>query len=134
VRAADAQRSMPSDFFGSFPMANVANQDRHITGGALIATARFVTWAAPITLWLVHIFVILPRLAQQSGEAKFIQAFGFFIVSGPIMIGCFILSLVVYFKGRSRYDVIPLLIPLLLNLSWLYYVKVIVYGPTIGNL
>lgn len=110
-------------------MANVANQDRPITGGALIATARFVTWATPITLWLFHIFVIL-RLAQQSGEAKFIQAFGFFIVSGPIMIGCFILSLVVYFKGRSRFDVIPLL----LNLSWLYYVKVIVYGPTIGNL
>jgi hypothetical protein len=124
------RRSMPFQFLGTFSMAHVANQDRLITGGALITSARFVTWAAPIVLWLVHILIIFPRLAQQSGEAKFIQAFGFFIIAGPIMIGCFILSLFVYFKGRSRYD----LIPLLLNLSWLYYVKVIVYGPTIGNL
>jgi hypothetical protein len=110
-------------------MPEVTTHERPI-GDALVAVARFITWATPIILWLVHILIILPRLAQQSGEAKFIQAFGFFIVSGPIMIGCFILSLFVYFKCRLRYD----LIPLLLNLSWLYYVKVIAYGPTIGNL
>jgi hypothetical protein len=97
---------------------------------ALIAIARVITWAVPIALWLVHVFVIVPRLNAEAGDAQFLTAVHFFRVSGLLMIGCFGLSIALYFRKQSRAG----LIPFLLNLSWLYYVKVLFYGPTIGNL
>ena len=111
-------------------MADAAIHDRPTNSGGLITLARLITWITPVALWIIHIFVIVPRINSQSGEAQFITAIGFFIVAGPIMIIAFIVSVLVLIHGRSRRD----LIPLLLNLSWLYYLKVIVYGPTIGNL
>jgi hypothetical protein len=98
--------------------------------GPLIASARMVTWAVPIMLWLIHVLVIVPMLNARSGDAKFLLAMHFFQVSGLLMIVCFGLSLGLYLRSLSRTD----LIPLLLNLSWLYYVKVLFHGPTIGNL
>jgi len=112
-------------------MAELAAQPNPAGDGAVVKSVRLLTWTTPIALWLVHLFVILPRLsAQPSGEARFIQATGFFMWSALVMIGCFVISLVVFIVRRSRRD----LIPLLLNLSWLYYLKVIALGPTIGNL
>ena len=112
-------------------MTELAAQQPQTGDGALVMSVRVLTWATPILLWLIHFFVILPKLnAQPSGEARFIQATGFFMWSGMVMIGCFIISLVVLIVRRSRQD----LIPLLLNLSWVYYLKVIALGPTIGNL
>ncbi len=97
---------------------------------ALIVTGRMVTWAVPLVLWIIHIFVIIPMLNAQSGDAQFLTAMKFFMVSALLMLGCFVLSVVIYFKHQSRVD----LIPILLNLSWLYYVKVLFSGPSIGNL
>lgn len=96
----------------------------------IIAAGRVITWAVPIMLWLVHVFVIVPLLNARSGDAQFLMAMRFFQVSGLLMIICFGLSLGLYLRSPSRAG----LIPLLLNLSWLYYVKVLFYGPTIGNL
>ena len=80
---------------------------------------------------LAHSSVCHSAETQRSTiEARFIQATGFFMWSGMVMIGCFIISLVVFIVRRSRPD----LIPLLLNLSWVYYLKVIALGPTFGNL
>jgi hypothetical protein len=111
-------------------MADVTVHEHSPSSGMLITIARLFTWLTPVTLWIIHIFVIVPRINAHSGEAQFITAFGLFIVAGPIMITSFIVSVVVLISRRSRGDVIPLL----MNLSWLYYLKVIVYGPTIGNL
>jgi hypothetical protein len=122
-------RSMPF-YFGAAKMADVATQENRISSGPLIVTVRFLAWGAPIALWLIHIFVIVPILNSLSGDAQFITAMKFFTVSALIMIGCFVLAIFVYFKKHSPADVIPLL----LNLSWLYYVKVLFYGPTVGNL
>jgi len=111
--------------------SELAAQTDHAGDGVVVTSVRVLTWTTPIALWLVHLFVVLPQLnAQPSGEARFIQAIGFFMWSALVMIGCFVISLVVVIVRRSRRD----LIPLLLNLSWLYYLKVIVLGPTIGNL
>ena len=112
-------------------MTELIARQRPTGDGALVMSVRVLTWAIPIVLWLTHLFVILPKLnAQPSGEARFIQAMGFFIWSGMVMIGCFIISMVVFIVRRSAQD----LIPLLLNLSWVYYLKVIAFGPTCGNL
>jgi hypothetical protein len=111
-------------------MADVTVHEHSPSPGVLITIARLFIWLTPITLWAIHVFVIVPRINAQSGEPQFITAFSFFIVAGPIMIASFIVSVVVLLSRRSPGDVIPLL----LNLSWLYYLKVIVYGPTIGNL
>jgi len=110
-------------------MSRVEIQDPRGTGVPL-CTARLVTWAVPIVLWIIHVFVIVPALNSKSGDDQFLTAMQFFMVSALLMIGCFVLSLVVYFKHQSRVD----LVPILLNLSWLYYVKVLFHGPTIGNL
>jgi hypothetical protein len=96
----------------------------------IIAAGRVISWAVPIMLWLIHVFVIVPLLNARSGDAQFLLAVHFFQVSGMLMIVCFGLSLGLYLRSLSRTDFIPLL----LNLSWLYYVKVLFYGPTIGNL
>jgi hypothetical protein len=95
-----------------------------------MAAGRVITWAVPIGLWLIHVFVIVPLLNTRSGDAQFLMALHFFQLSGLLMIICFGLSLGLYLRSQSRTD----LIPLLLNLSWLYYVKVLFYGPTIGSL
>src|SRR5262245_12394247 len=111
-------------------MTELSTQQPQSGDGAVVMSVRVLTWATPIVLWLIHLFVILPKLNAESGERRFIQAMGFFMWSGLVMIGCFIISLVVYIVRRSRRD----LIPLLLNLSWVYYLKVIAFGPTFGNL
>jgi hypothetical protein len=110
-------------------MSRVETQDPK-GAGVLIGAARLVTWAVPMVLWIIHVFVIVPALNSKSGDDQFLTAMQFFMVSALLMIGCFVLSLVVYFKHQSRVD----LVPVLLNLSWLYYVKVLFTGPTIGNL
>jgi hypothetical protein len=97
---------------------------------ALMQWARVVTWVVPICLWLVHIFIITPILNTQSGESKFITAMQFFMLSGLLMIACLLLCVIVISR---RYSLINML-PILLNLSWLYYWKVCLFGPTIGKL
>lgn len=121
---------MPSQPSDVTQLADAVIHDRPTNSGVLITLARLLIWITPVTLWIIHIFVIVPRMNTQSGEAQFITAIGFFIVAGSIMIVAFIVSLLVLSRGGARRD----LIPLLLNLSWIYYLKVIVYGPTIGNL
>ena len=111
-------------------MSELAAQQPSTRDGALVTGVRIVTWLTPIFLWLIHIFIIVPSLNLLSGDAQFIAALRFFMLSALVMIGCFVISVVVYFARRAPRD----LIPLFLNLSWLYYVKVLFYGPTIGNL
>jgi hypothetical protein len=132
ARSARVNSSVRCHFISSerFQWLTLSTKNRHIASAALIASGRLVTWITPVALWIVHVFVIVPRLNTESGEPQFITAIGFFMVAGPIMIVSFIVSVFVYLSRKSRGD----LIPLLMNLSWLYYVKVIVYGPTIGNL
>lgn len=111
-------------------MSDTATDEPVIATRTMLATGRVISWAVPIILWLIHVFAIVPLLNARSGDAQFLLALHFFQVSGTLMIFCFGVSLGLYLKSMSRAD----LIPLLLNLSWLYYVKVLFYGPTIGNL
>jgi hypothetical protein len=90
---------------------------------------RFITLGVPISLWMIHVFLILPILKTQSGDAKFLTAFQFFFVSATLMLCCLIISLVMFARNKTPIN----LIPVLLNLTWLYYVKVILFGPTVGN-
>jgi hypothetical protein len=111
-------------------MSESATDEPVIPTRTILVIGRAVVWAVPLVLWLIHVLVIVPLLNARSGDAQFLLAMHFFQVSGMLMILCFGLSLGLYLKTLSRAD----LIPLLLNLSWLYYVKVLFYGPTIGNL
>jgi hypothetical protein len=93
-------------------------------------TLRTITLIIPITAWLIHIFIIVPLLSMESGERQFILAINFFIIAGTAMIICLLTSIVLLFKNWTSRNAVPIL----LNLSWLYYVKVILFGPTIGYL
>jgi hypothetical protein len=111
-------------------MSELATDEPVIPTRTILVIGRAVVWAVPLVLWLIHVLVIVPLLNARSGDVQFLLAMHFFQVSGMLMILCFGLSLGLYLKSLSRAD----LIPLVLNLSWLYYVKVLFYGPTIGNL
>jgi hypothetical protein len=111
-------------------MSDSTTDEPVILTRTILVIGRVVVWTVPIVLWLIHVFAIVPLLNARSGDAQFLLAMHFFQVSGMLMILCFGVSLGLYLKSLSRAD----LIPLLLNLSWLYYVKVLFYGPTIGNL
>jgi hypothetical protein len=111
-------------------MSESAADEPAIPTRMILGAARVISWSVPIVLWLIHVFAIVPLLNARSGDAQFLLAMHFFQVSGMLMIFCFGLSLGLYLKSLSRAD----LVPLLLNLSWLYYIKVLFYGPTIGNL
>ena len=91
---------------------------------------RAITFIVPITAWLVHIFIIVPLVSMESGEGKFILSMLFFTVAGAAMVLCLLISIVLLFREWTARNVVPIL----LNLTWLYYVKVIFFGPTIGYL
>jgi hypothetical protein len=93
-------------------------------------TLRTITPAVPIAAWLIHIFIIVPLISMESGERQFILATSFFIYAGSAMILCLIPSIVNLLKEWTARNALPVI----LNLSWLYYVKVILFGPTIGYL
>lgn len=94
-------------------------------------TVDVVLIAVPIALWCAHIFWLLPLLGTILGERQFITAAQFFVGSGAIMIVCEIGSLwrLASSKGRRW----PAAVAAALNLSWIYYLKVLQWGPTIGN-
>ena len=84
----------------------------------------------PLILWAVHIGLAILLFPSLTGDSKMIAAFRFFALSGALML---ILSLIAIWrlvKQKSFYAAGAVL----LNLSWLYYLKVIEYGPTIGDL
>ena len=91
---------------------------------------RYVTSIVPITAWLLHIFIIVPLISMEYGAGRFILAGTFFTIAGAAMIICLLISLAVLLKDWAARNVPPVL----LNLTWLYYVKVILFGPTIGYL
>ena len=84
----------------------------------------------PLLLWCVHILFLVPYLDALHGESKFIAAAQYFIVSGLIMGVCEVVA----FIQLVRTPHIVTAVAVVLNLSWLYYVKVLAWGPTIGNL
>jgi hypothetical protein len=96
----------------------------------MVRGLTIVLLLAPLVLWAVHIFWLVPRLDRTGGREQMILGFGFFFISGAVMIVCEILSIVALVVTRYR----PLAVAVVLNLSWLYYLKVIAWGPTIGNL
>ena len=67
---------------------------------------------------------------METGDGKYLLAFTFFLFAGSAMIIWLIISIFLLSKDATSRNVIPVL----LNLSWLYYVKVILFGPTIGYL
>lgn len=91
---------------------------------------RYITLLVPITAWLIHIFIIVPLISMESGEGQFYLAMTFFIFAGSAMILCLILSIGILFKDWAGRNVVAVL----LNLSWLYYIKAMLFGPTIGYL
>ncbi len=84
---------------------------------------------APVSIWLVHIFILVPHLGSQSGDAAFISAVTFFMVAALIMLICFVLSIILLIKNEKASSWLPVI----LNLTWLYYVKVLLFGTTFGN-
>jgi hypothetical protein len=85
--------------------------------------------AVPLTLWAIHICCLVPYLGTLSGDEQFITATWFFLASGLLMLVCEIGCIVQYVMTRRSY----LILGMILNMSWLYYLKVIYFGPTIGN-
>jgi hypothetical protein len=91
---------------------------------------RYLLLAIPIVAWALHIFWLTPRLDGLSGDAKFIAAMRFFVVFGLAMVVCEVIAVVRLARRWSWWD----LAAAILNLTPLYYVKVLLWGATIGSL
>jgi hypothetical protein len=84
----------------------------------------------PLLAWLLHIVWLVPALDAETGDYKFIAAIRFFMVFGLVMCVCEAVTLGRLVRAWSW----PLIVAVILNLTPLYYLKVILWGPTIGNL
>jgi hypothetical protein len=93
--------------------------------------ARFLRdplYLIPLGLWAAHVALAVFVLPSLTGEGKFITAGWFFMLSGACM-------LVLAFIAAGRLGKQPGWYnsgALFLNFTWLYYVKVMLSGPTIG--
>jgi hypothetical protein len=96
----------------------------------IIKILRFAVLAVPIAIWLIHIVIILPIISAKSGDDTFITAASFFSIAAALMIVCLLISISLYVRNRTWRNFTPIL----LNLTWIYYVKVVLLGPTIGYL
>jgi hypothetical protein len=83
----------------------------------------------PVLCWAVHLAIVVPWLTRLYGDTQFIVAGTFFVIAGSAMIICLIVSVCLFIAHQSR----RYLLPTVLNLSWIYYLKVLVYGPTFGT-
>jgi hypothetical protein len=86
--------------------------------------------AVPLVAWTLHIAWLIPRLDGLSGDAAFITASRFLAAFGLPMFACEVIAVVRLARRWSWWD----LAAAILNLTPLYYVKVLVWGPTFGNL
>lgn len=111
---------------------NQALATKQFSGHGLetVKILRLNTFLVPLASWLIHIFIIVPLISMESGDGKYIVAFLFFMIAGAAMIICLIISVILLRRDSTSREFIPVL----LNLSWLYYLKVILFGPTIGYL
>ena len=98
-----------------------------MTSGRIVS---YIVVTAPILIWCIHIFVLVPRLATLNGDAKWHAAMTCFALGTLIMIVCELLAVDRWRKSRDSMS----LLAIFLNLTWLYYIKVFYLGPTIGDL
>jgi hypothetical protein len=84
----------------------------------------------PIAIWSLHVVYLVPLLGTLDGDAKLITAMRFFAVAAVVMTSCELLALVCWWQSRDRTSFLPIV----LNWTWLYYVKVLLWGPTVGDL
>lgn len=91
-----------------------------------------VLWLIPTTLWSIHIFYLLPVLSNEKGDSILITFVWFACPAAGLMIAAEIAAIVVavYYRRLP----VPLIIAIVLNLTPLYYLKVLLWGPTVGML
>jgi hypothetical protein len=87
----------------------------------------------PVAIWIVHIALASFNVFDLVGCDKFDFFVRFFVTSSIIMMINSISCLYIVAKKNCPQHKIAY-IALLLNSSWIYYVKVVMFGPTIGNL
>lgn len=91
---------------------------------------RSIVFGVPTVAWLIHILIIAPAAAFQGGCSGFGLEVNFFCLSTLSMLVCLGTSIGLAARSRRPSD----LLAIFLNLSWLYYLKVLKWGPTIGSL
>ncbi len=89
---------------------------------------NLLCWA-PILYWIAYVLVIVPYLYSQSGCARQIEAWSIALGSISLMIVCWVSVLIRACYSKSRLTDWAFII----NFSWLYLVKVFLFGPTFGN-
>ena len=90
---------------------------------------RSIVFGVPTVAWLIHILIIAPAAADQGGCSGFGLEVNFFCLSALSMLGCLGPTIRLAVRSRRPLD----LLATFLNLSWLYYFKVLQWGPTIGS-
>jgi len=83
----------------------------------------------PVILWVLHVFWLDGRLRALSGCDRHILGFWFFMSGAAVMAICEAISILCLVRSRRAW----FLIPAVLNLSFLYYVKMALWGPGVGN-
>ena len=89
-----------------------------------------IVFGVPTFAGLIHILIIAPAAADRGGCSGFGLEVNFFCLSTLSMLGCLGPSIRLAARSRRPLD----LLAIFLNLSWLYYFKVLQWGPTIGSL
>ena len=89
----------------------------------MIRVVRSIVFGVPIGGWLIHVLIIIPAIASRSGCSAYGLEIDFFCLSSLSMLACLGPSVVLAARSKRPAD----LLAILLNLSWLYYLKVL-YG------
>ena len=105
--------------------------DGHLTGlSPFLIRAHYVTWAIPLILWADYCLFLIPTFNAEGYHVQLSVMMRFLILSGSLMTACLVPAVYIFIRRRSWRT----LLPILLNLTWLYYVRVILYGVSIHDL
>jgi hypothetical protein len=77
-----------------------------------------------IIIWIIQLTFVSYLIAISRGESKFIIAMNWFIYSGLLMLLLSITSLIRFLKTNER----TYLISIIINLSFIYNLKIICFG------
>ena len=78
-----------------------------------------------IIIWIIQLTVISHLVRNSSGETKFIIAMNWFVYSGLFMFLLSLISLIKFIQTKEK----TYLISLIINLSFLYNLKIVFFGP-----
>jgi len=107
------------------------------TVGAYVMSLRLrflihVLWMVPVVVWIIQVLYVFPMLSSTNAEGQLSIWMGLLLTAGPVMLAAEIVALFILTRYRAVSRV-PLVCALVLNLTPLYYLKIIVVGLSVNK-